>query len=180
MQTSMNSDSAFNPAPMVPVFLFTLDRVTGAMGLNVPPVVDLDYLRSLPPHTLGKAWADALDDQGLVPLSTGARLKQIHDGIHVLTGYDVTPIGEAQVQLFLLGSKFRVRHGLLLLGLVVPIIRYLAHYRRMDQLSDVILELLKAFNRGRQSTFDILRWQPERTWQVPLQQVKTQLNVVER
>ncbi|WP_404789318.1 Coq4 family protein [Altericista sp. CCNU0014] len=176
--THVDSEATFNPAPRVAQFLFVLDRVTEAIGANVPSIVDLAYLRSLPANTLGRAWADALDSQNLDPFSTGARLKQIHDGVHVITGYDTSPIGEAQVQLFLLGSKFRPRHGLLFLGLVVPIAKYLGHYQQLDRLYEVVSELLQAFRRGRQSAFDIQQWHPELAWETPLRQVQKQFNII--
>jgi ubiquinone biosynthesis protein Coq4 len=39
---------------------------------------------------------------------SGPRRQQLHDGIHVLTGYGTDPVGEAEVQAFLLGLKVSV------------------------------------------------------------------------
>jgi ubiquinone biosynthesis protein Coq4 len=173
------SNPTFNPAPWVGTFLSTLDQVTDLFGLNVPPIVNLDVLRSLPSGSFGRAWADHLDALGLSPLSTGVRLKQIHDGVHVLTGYDTTPIGEAQVQLFLLGSKFRLRHILLALGLAVPIYRYLQHRRDCHKVATVWKELVKAYQCGQQTSFDIETWHPELTWHLWLADVRSQLGIVQ-
>jgi ubiquinone biosynthesis protein Coq4 len=35
--------------------------VTDRLGRNVPAIVEMDDLRSLPPGTLGHAWAEHLD-----------------------------------------------------------------------------------------------------------------------
>jgi ubiquinone biosynthesis protein COQ4 len=178
----MNVSPAFtkaapNPVPLLKPFLTLLDRTTEIMGLHVPPIVDLDYLRSLPSDSFGKAWANHLDESNLSPFLVGVRLKQIHDGVHVLTGYDTTPLGEAQVQLFLLGTKFRVRHLVLCLGLIRPIIWRLRRDRTLEQFPDVVRSLWEAFQRGRQASFDIETWQPERSWHVPLDIVRAQVEI---
>jgi len=171
------AETAFNPVPLLKPFLTLLDRTTETMGLHVPPIVDLDYLRSLPANSFGKAWATHLDELNLLPFSVGVRLKQIHDGVHVLTGYDTSPLGEAQVQLFLLGTQFRVRHIVLCLGLIRPIIRGLRRDRTLEQFPDVVRSLWEAFQRGRQASFDIETWQPELSWHVPLDIVRAQLQI---
>src|SRR5690349_1050226 len=97
---------------------YVLDRVnlmTGDLRLNVPQIVEMEKLRSLPPNTFGRVWADFLDERQLQPLTAGRRRQQLHDGIHILTGYDTDPIGEAQLQAFLLGAQLR---PLNLIGLI--------------------------------------------------------------
>jgi ubiquinone biosynthesis protein COQ4 len=178
----MNVSPAFtqtepNPVPLLKLFLTVLDRTTEIMGLHVPPIVDLDYLRSLPANSFGKAWATHLDESNLSPFSVGVRLKQIHDGVHVLTDYDTTPLGEAQVQLFLLGTQFRVRHIVLCLGLIRPIIQGLRRDRNLKQFPDVVRSLQEAFRRGQFASFDIETWQPELSWHVPLDEVRAQLEI---
>jgi ubiquinone biosynthesis protein COQ4 len=168
-----------NPVPLLKPFLTVLDRTTELMGLHVPPIVDLDYLRSLPSNSFGKAWANHLEASNLLPFTTGMRLKQIHDGVHVLTGHNTSPLGEAQVQLFLLGTKFRVRHIVLSLGLIRPIIWGLRRDRNLKRLADVdvVRSLLEAFRRGQQASFDIEVWEPELSWHVPLDIVRAQLKI---
>ncbi len=178
MNPSVKVDHIFSPVPLLKPFLTLLDRMTEVMGLHVQTIVDLDYLRSLPSDSFGKAWANHLEASNLLPFSTGVRLKQIHDGVHVLTGYDTTPLGEAQVQLFLLGTKFRVRHLVLCLGLIRPIIRGRQQNSRMDQCSDVVRSLWESFQRGQQALFDIEKWQPELSWQVPLEEIRTRIGIV--
>jgi ubiquinone biosynthesis protein Coq4 len=177
MNASANAEFVVPTVPLLKPFLALVDRITGGMGLHVPSIVNMDYLRSLPPESFGKAWANHLDELNLLPFSTGIRLKQIHDGVHVLTGYDTTPLGEAQVQLFLLGTKFRVRHIVLCLGLLRPIARGLRLNRRMDQFPDVVRSLWTAFQRGQRASFDIEKWRPELSWDIPIDVVCAQLEI---
>ncbi|MBW4488011.1 MAG: ubiquinone biosynthesis protein COQ4 [Trichocoleus desertorum ATA4-8-CV12] len=72
---------------------------------TVPTIVNLALSRSLPTGTFGGAWADFLDQNGRSPLTTGFRHKQLHDGIHILTGYGSDSLAEAEVQAFLLGKN---------------------------------------------------------------------------
>jgi ubiquinone biosynthesis protein COQ4 len=171
------TEPVFNPVPLLKPFLTLLDRTTEILGLHVPPIVDLGYLRSLPSDSFGKAWVNHLEASNLVPFLAGVRLKQIHDGVHVLTGYDTTPIGEAQVQLFLLGTKFRIRHLVLCLGLLRPIVRGLRQNRSLEQCPDVVRSLWDALKRGQRASFDIETWQPELSWHVPLDTVCAQLEI---
>lgn len=97
-------------SPKAERFLQVTARVSEQFGLNVPPIVDIKALRQLPIGTFGRLWADTLDAHKLSPLTAGSRRQQLHDGIHILTGYGVDPIGEAEVQAFLLGAKFRLVH----------------------------------------------------------------------
>ncbi|MDJ1177614.1 hypothetical protein PJF56_01935 [Roseofilum sp. BLCC_M91] len=84
-----------NELPVKEIFVLPVDevlRVVSAiatqLGLSVPPVVEMDYLRSLPPDRFGYAWAKHLDDHNLKPFLEGLRRQQLHDGVHVLTGYN--------------------------------------------------------------------------------------------
>lgn len=95
----------------------------------------------------------------------------------MLTGYDTTPLGEAQVQLFLLGTKFRIRHVLLCLGLLRPIIRGLRRNGAMNRLPDAMRLLWEAFRRGQQAFFDIEVWEPELSWYFPLDEVRARLKI---
>ncbi|HEY9639854.1 MAG TPA: Coq4 family protein [Coleofasciculaceae cyanobacterium] len=152
-------------------FLKGIDHLSDALGTSVPPIVNLDELRSLPPGTLGRAWADSLDQHQLQPFTTGFRRKQLHDGVHVLTGYGIDPIGEAEVQAFLIGAKFHLTHVILGLGLLRQI-------RQQSSLSNPIkLRLQQAYQRGQQAQFDVDSWQPELMWDLPLEEVRSQLGI---
>lgn len=166
-------DATFSGStPIINLFLSNIDLITGAVGLNVPQIVHIEKLRSLPDGSLGKAWADSLDRHNLKPLTTGARRKQLHDGMHVLTGYGIDPIGEAEVQAFLLGAKFNPIHILLMLGLS-RLIQKQRSQRLPHQPSLLLRERLwQAYERGQTSHFDIDRWQPELSWEMPLSQAQ--------
>ncbi|MDM9380283.1 Coq4 family protein [Chlorogloeopsis sp. ULAP01] len=110
--------ASFDSASRIQKFLDLVDRITEKKGLNVPQVVYVEKLRSLPVGSFGRTWADFLDKNNIVPFTTGPRRKQLHDGIHILTGYGTDPIAEAEVQAFLLGAKFRLANLLIGLGLL--------------------------------------------------------------
>jgi ubiquinone biosynthesis protein COQ4 len=153
-------------------FLKVLHWTNTHLGRNQPPIVEMDTLRALPLGSLGRAWAQHLDDQGLQPFSQGPRRQQLHDGVHVLTGYGTDAVGEAEVQAFLLGAKFHPAHLLLLGGLL----RGIRRQRRLKQISltqaAVRSRLMTAYHRGQKSFFDPDHWQPEALWQQPLAEVQ--------
>lgn len=99
-------DKSVVKTPYIKTFFNLIDNFFESRGKNVPQIVDIEKLRSFPQGSFGKAWADFLLGNNLQPLTTGLRRKQLHDGVHVLTGYDSSPIGEAELQAFLLGAKF--------------------------------------------------------------------------
>ncbi len=156
-------------------FLHLVDQVGDRLGLNVPPVVDIEQLHRLPINTLGRLLADFLDQQQLTPFQTGPRRKQLHDSIHVLTGYGADPIGEAEVQAFLLGAKFHLAHLILGGGLLRVIHRRVTHLPLLN--AAIRQRLWAAYWRGRDSTFDVDTWQPEAQWHLPLSQVQALFHV---
>ncbi|GET37108.1 Coq4 family protein [Microseira wollei] len=153
-----------NPTPFVPVFLDLIDRRSELLRTNVPQIVQIEQLRQLTMGTFGRSLADFLDQNNLQPFTTGPRRKQLHDAVHVLTGYGTDPIGEAEVQAFLLGSKFRLAHLLLGFGLLRIIHKH--------SLNISWNALWRAYQRGRNSQLDVNTWQPELLWEVPLTQVQ--------
>ncbi|MBI4780188.1 MAG: hypothetical protein HY785_02575 [Oscillatoriophycideae cyanobacterium NC_groundwater_1537_Pr4_S-0.65um_50_18] len=180
MQSPFYPSSSAEPDPSaqnlrIARFLARLDRLSDALGMSVPPIVDIERLRSLPSDTLGRVWADSLDRQGLQPFTTGPRRKQLHDGVHILTGYGTDAIGEIEVQAFLLGTKFHFAHVMLGLGL-------LRQVRQQSQRSSLSLESIKvrlrqAYQRGQQTQFDVDTWQPELMWSLPLNEVRSQVGL---
>lgn len=171
-----SSYPATQPNPRIARFLNAIDCLSDALGISVPPVVDIQVLRSLPLGTFGRAWADSLDRHNLQPFITGPRRKQLHDGVHVLTGYGTDAIGEAEVQAFLLGAKFRLAHVVLGLGLLRQVKQQsgLSHSGRSHEIK---LRLRAAYQRGRRSQFDADAWQPELMWSLPLGEVRSRLGI---
>jgi ubiquinone biosynthesis protein COQ4 len=165
-------------AQRVERFLQLFGWVADHLALNVPPIVEMDYLRSLPPGTLGHAWAEHLDANGLAPFVSGPRRQQLHDGIHVLTGYGTDPVGEAEVQAFLLGSKFRLANMLIGLGLLRGIQRQRRHKVLWLSHEEVRSRLLTAYRRGCNAHFDPDTWQPEDLWERSLVKVQTDFGIL--
>ncbi|MEB3180450.1 MAG: Coq4 family protein [Nostocaceae cyanobacterium] len=156
-----------HPTSRVQQFLDAIDKISVVRGKSVPPIVNIEKLRSLPPGSFGKAWADFLDTNNLQPFTTGARRKQLHDGVHVITGYGTDPIGEAEVQAFLLGAKFHFMHVALGLGLLRIISKH-HQYRQNFSWN----RLYCAYQRGLHSHFNPDTWQPEHLWHLPLAEVQ--------
>ena len=98
-------------------------------------------------------------------------------GLHVLTGYGTDPMGEAEVQAFLIGAKFRVDHGLLLLGSMRMVHRQRRHKRIPWTLAEVRSRLLSAYAIGRDSRFDPDTWQPETQWRQSLADVQAAFGI---
>ena len=159
-------EESLNPTPRLQQFFKFLDRIADIRGASVPPIVDIEKLRTLPPDTFGRTWTDFLDAHNLKPFTTGSRRKQLHDGVHVLTGYGTHPIGEAEVQAFLLGAKFSPMN--LFLGLLLLRGIYKQHHRAKNPPHFSWDSLWKAYQRGSDSRFDPDTCQPEWLWVLPL------------
>jgi ubiquinone biosynthesis protein Coq4 len=163
------------PTPTPEQFLAQIDRIGERLTLNVPALFNLVTLQALPQGTLGRTLADHFGEHHLPPLTTGPRRKQLHDVVHVLTGYGIDPVGELEVQAFMLGGKFFPTH--LILGLALF---EMSDRQRTDLKIDrrtILQRVWQAYQRGQRSGFDIDRWQPERQWHLPLIQVQQRLNL---
>ena len=160
-----------HPTPRLQKFLDLVDQLAETGGVSVPPIVEIEKLRTLPLGNFGRTWADFLDSHNLKPFTTGPRRKQLHDGIHVLTGYGTDPIGEAEVQAFLLGAKFSPINAFLGLLLLLGIYKQQRQYQNPPNFSwDT---LWQAYKRGCNARFDPDSWQPELLWELPLTEVRT-------
>ena len=155
------------------VFFKIIDSFSEAGGKNVPQIVDIEKLRFCKQGSFGKAWADFLDSNNLQPLTTGFRRKQLHDGIHVLTGYGSDPIGEAELQAFLLGAKF----GLLNLFISIGLLRVIRK-RLPSQTSSARQRMWKAYQRGQSCNLNPDTWEPELLWDLPLNDVKAMFSLL--
>jgi ubiquinone biosynthesis protein Coq4 len=151
----------------IDLFLKLIDKTGEVLNVNVPPIVQIEKLRLLPAGTFGRTLADFLERENLSPFVTGPRRKQLHDSVHLLTGYATDAIGELEVQAFLLGSKFQIVHIILGLGILRLIYR-----QKLN--SDLTNRLSKAFWRGKKSKFDVDVWQPELQWELSINEVRAQ------
>lgn len=157
----------YHPVHRIQFFFDLVDFLAETKGLNVPQIVDIKELSSFSVDSLGRSWADFLDMNNLKPITSGPRRKQLHDGIHVLTGYGTDPMGEAEIQAFLLGAKLRLTNFLIGLGLLRIIrqrLNYPPAYTRQ--------RLWQAYQRGHNSCFDPDSWKPELLWHLPLTDVQ--------
>lgn len=168
----IKEDKSVVKTPNIQGFFKVIDNFSEVRGKNVPQIVDIDKLRSFPEGSFGKAWADFLDDNDLQPLTKGFRRKQLHDGIHILTGYGSDPIGEAELQAFLLGAKF----GLLNLVIGVGLLRGIRK-RLPNQNKAVRKRMWKAYQRGQDCNFNPDTWEPELLWSLPLNEVKAMFSL---
>lgn len=164
-----------NPIPLFQEFLKLVDRLAEVRGASIPTIVDIEKLRLLPSGTFGRAWADFLDAHNLSPFTTGSRRKQLHDGVHILTGYGSDRIGEAQVQAFLLGAKFTPFNAFLGLLLLLGIYKQQRQANIAPHFSWNIL--WQAYQRGCNVRFDPDTWQPELLWELPLAEVQALFNI---
>ena len=156
-------------------FLLRVDRLGDRLSLNVPPVFNLTQLTGLPIGTLGRELAEHFAQTGFPPLTSGPRRKQLHDVVHVLTGYGTDPVGELEVQAWMLGAKFFPMH--IFLGLALFHIADRQHQQLGISRRMMISRMRQAYLRGKRSKFDIDRWQPEDQWQMPLKDVRQLLNL---
>ncbi|MDZ8078782.1 MAG: Coq4 family protein [Nostoc sp. SerVER01] len=170
----MMQPSAASPVlpPRVQQVLDLLDRFTEIQRKNVSPIVEIEKLGSLPTGTFGRSWANFLHEHNLTPFTTGSRRKQLHDGVHVLTGYGTDPIGEAELQAFLLGTKFTITNLMLGLGLLRVI-----HKNLNSQQQFSWDRLWQAYQRGLHSDFEPDTWQPEILWHLPLTNVQALFSI---
>lgn len=166
-------------AQRVERLLRLLNWASDHLDLNVPPIVEMDYLRSLPPGSFGHAWAEHLDANGLKPFVRGPRRQQLHDGVHVLTGYGTDPVSEAEVQVFLLGAKFRLTHVILTLGLLRAIHRQQRHQLLNLSHAEVRSRLGAAYRRGQDSHFDPDTWHPESLFELPVAIVQSRFGITQ-
>lgn len=145
--------------------------------------LDLDRLQACPDDTLGRAFADYFRANHLAPFETtfrvdtdvdfvGKRYRETHDLTHVLTGYGVDPIGEMELQAFMLGN-LGVRSPLLIIAFATPLIAV----RWPRQLWSYVPRLVRAFRRGRK-TANVLAQRWERWWREPLPAIRARLQVV--
>ncbi len=173
--TAANPDADL--APLVQCFLSVFDWFSDRFDLSVPQIVNLAELQPLPVGSLGRSLADFLDQHQLQPFENGLRRKQLHDSVHVLTGYGSDPLGEAEVQAFLVGAKFSALNLAIGLGLLVAIRRN--HLRGLASCPPALVRqrCRAAYQRGCRSCFDPNRWQPETQWALPLAQVRQQYNL---
>jgi ubiquinone biosynthesis protein COQ4 len=154
----------------------------------VPLLVDRERLRALPKNTLGRAYLRFCEQYGITAdgliaasregnvaghseeeLFVMSRMRDIHDLIHVVTGYQTDLAGEASVLAFTVAQTKNPGIALIVL---------LAYLRPRGEHGFIRPLLRQAFGRGRRAA-----WLPAADWEAllerPLDEVRRELGVGE-
>lgn len=152
----------------------------------VPALVDRERLKSLPAHSLGRAYLafcerHGITADGLIAASqegdmsgrspgeqfVHARMRDIHDLMHVVTGYQTDLVGEASVLAFTVAQTKNPGIALIVL---------LAYLRPRGPQSGARKVLRQAFVRGLKAA-----WLPGADWEAllerPLDEVRRELGL---
>jgi ubiquinone biosynthesis protein COQ4 len=142
-------------------------------------VVSLATMAAHPPRSLGQAYAAYFDANGITPFDPpelpvetnqdylATRLREVHDVLHVVTGYGTDDVGELELQWFNLGN---VGWGPL------PFIMFLAFFvtgrmKKYGGLWTVYKRARAAYRRGRRSrALASVVW--EDYWHMPVRDVQ--------
>jgi ubiquinone biosynthesis protein COQ4 len=145
-------------------------------------VVSLEAMAAHPPRSFGHAYATYFAANGIslfappaLPVETNqdylaTRLREVHDVLHVVTGYGTDDIGELELQWFNLGN---VGWGPL------PFIMFVAFFvtgriKKFGGLWSVCKRAYAAYRRGRRSrTLASVMW--EDYWHLPVRDVRALL-----
>jgi ubiquinone biosynthesis protein COQ4 len=144
--------------------------------------LDLAALRALPEATLGHMLAQYYADNGIEPFESpypvrtdveylAKRYREIHDVVHLITGYGTDPIGEMELQAFVLGN-IGFRQAVMILGFAAVL--------RTDGLPPIWAyadKLKAAYRRGRASKEVVLSPRYERYWESPVDVVRTEVGL---
>ncbi len=150
-------------------------------------LIDEDYLASLPDDSLGRAYLEfrrhaGITADGLVAASETEnpvpepniermrnRMRDAHDLIHVLTGYDTDLVGEGAVLAFTFAQTGNPALALIVLAGLVKARGELSHARRT---------IVRGLLRGRRAS-----WLPATDWEhmltLPLAEVRERLGIDE-
>jgi ubiquinone biosynthesis protein COQ4 len=148
-------------------------------------VVDLASLRTLPEGTLGKLLAHYYEENGIAPFESpypvrndveylAKRYRELHDMVHIVTGYGTDPISELELQAFVFGN-LGLRHPVLILtltGIFMPM--------SLPPVWTYFHKLRAAYRHGRASADVSLRPRYERYWSTPLEDVRRAVGLAPR
>ena len=158
-----------------------------ASGELLERLCDRDYLRGLPEGSLGRAYLDFLEAAGIEPegLESASeagtpiqdeglrhlrdRMRNAHDLLHVVTGYDTDVVGESAVLSFVFAQTGNAAQGLIVLAAFLQARGRMRHARRT---------IVRSFLRGRRSAW-VLAADWERLLAMPLDEVRRELGLTE-
>jgi ubiquinone biosynthesis protein COQ4 len=144
--------------------------------------IDLAALAALPPGTLGRSYAEFLNQRGLTPEVFDAppaeitdpriayvvqRLRQTHDLWHVVTGHDTDPASEIALQAFTF-AQVRAPSALILATV--------GTIRGTREKPGLARDVLASFRTGRRAEkLAVFPWEDH--WATPLADVRTMLGL---
>lgn len=143
---------------------------------------DLPALQASPIGSLGWELARYYERNGISPFESRAsvrndveylarRYRELHDAAHVLTGYGTDPVGEMELQAFVLGNA-GLRNSLLVLTLVALLRPF-----GIGPVWSYARKLHAAHARGRRSADVVIAPAIELCWQLPLAQAREQIGL---
>jgi ubiquinone biosynthesis protein COQ4 len=146
--------------------------------------LDLPAMRALPEGTLGKQLVHYYEDNGIQPFESpypasddveylAKRYRELHDVVHVVTGYGTDGLGEMELQAFIWGN-LGLRNTLLNVGLT----SLLPSGARTVWLHT--RELRAAYERGRQSQDVCIKPRYEHLWASSVEDVRQQIGLAPR
>ncbi len=159
-----------------------------------PPPYDLNALEKLPPNTLGYVYAShmkhhhltpdfyiqyrKMDDEGIRKFFNQKiryirfRISQTHDVWHVLTGFDISSLGEAGLQGFYFGQ---FHSGFSVFIYLISLLASLAA-RQYDSLEKALELFYKGYVSGKHAKFILpVKW--EEHWAEDIDDVRRQYNI---
>lgn len=144
--------------------------------------LDLAMLRELPVGTLGRALAQYYADNGIKPFENSypirteveylaQRYRDLHDVVHVVTGYGTDAIGELELQVFVLGNVgFR---RTILTVVAAAIVRPFG----LPPIWNFAGRLKAAYDRGRRSEEIVMSPRYEHLWSLTIEQVRERVGL---
>lgn len=150
--------------------------------------VDLPRFRALPLGTVGRQWADHLDAEGFEPIvfTPGlfsvetdadwviARLRQLHDLVHVVTGFGTDEAGEAGLQAF---NFAQMQNTMAAIGLAGLLVAFLAEPYDAARIRAAMDAIARGWLMGRDAD-PLLAVDWNAWWARPVTELRAHLSVV--
>ncbi len=146
--------------------------------------VDLAALRRLPEGTLGRALAEYYVANGIAPFVSdypvhsdveylAKRYREVHDVVHIITGYGTDVVGELELQAFVLGNI-----GLKQPLLIIPMVATLRP-RGLAPIWTYAHKLVAAYRRGRASREIAVQPRYEHCWSWRIEDVRRAVGITD-
>lgn len=156
-------------------------NIDGRYGVRQP--LNLDVLRSLPPESLGRVYADYLDRHGLDPnfypsmpvvddmSYVRKRANQTHDLWHLVSGFDTSLEGEIKV-LAISATQYSWPLSSIVIGFSI----FFCVFKQPQRIGALFSAVAEGWNFGK-STKPLLAVRWEELWERPFTDVKRELKL---